>query len=196
VEISLLTRSQSLVNGYPHHDLGTVAIHPDTPQEPKPRHYDAIVAWHKRLANDRLLAMRMRGCRYRHGLARLVSAVAVVALIFANVVGAHAHATAHGPDAAHGGWDQHLATSAAAVHAAAYAAVDDAASGIAHEHGDPGGAHTTSCDFVCHGGVAILAASTVHGQVAARPAKPHVARSIDLLLTGYLERPPRPSIRA
>ena len=160
----------------------------------KPRHYDAMVAWQKRVANGKLTAMRMRRHRHGYGIARLVSAVAVFALIFANIVGAHAHATAHGPDAMHAGCDQHLATSAAAAHAAAHASVDDAA--IAHEHGDQGGMHTTSCDFVCHGGVAILAAATADGQVAQQPARPQVARSIDLLLTGSLERPPRPSLRA
>ncbi len=138
--------------------------------------------------------MRMRGNRYGH--TRLVSVVAVLALVFANVVGAHAHATAHGPDAAHAGCDRHLATSADMAHAAAHASVDGAASGIAHEHGDQGGVHTTSCDFVCHGGVAILVAATADGRVAQQPARPHVAGSIDLLLTGSLERPPRLSVRA
>ncbi len=141
--------------------------------------------------------MRMRGRRRGYGFARLVSAVAVIALVFANVVGAHAHATAHGLDAAHSGCDdQHLATSADVAQAPAHASVDGAASGVAHERGDHGATHTTSCDFVCHGGVAILVAATADGRAAERTATLHAARSTDLLLTGSLERPPRPSIRA
>lgn len=151
------------------------------------------MAWHKGFANGKLMAMRMRGHRY--ALTRLVSAVAVVALVFANVIGAYAHAGAHGQGTAHAGCDQHH-EGLASVPDATQVADRDSPSGTAHEHGSDGAGHLTSCDFACHGGVAILGASDPQVRVSEERARPQAAHSVALQLTGSLERPPRPSVRA
>lgn len=141
--------------------------------------------------------MRMRGHTY--GFVRLVSAVAVFTLVFANVIGAYAHAGAHGQGAAHAGCDQHHEgqhlEELASAPDATQVAEQRSPSGAAHEHGSDGAGHLTSCDFACHGGVAILGASDPQVRVSEQRDRPQAAHNVDLLLTGSLERPPRPSIR-
>jgi hypothetical protein len=68
------------------------------------------------------------------------------------------------------------------------------------EHPDEGGGtpsgHATSCDFVCHGGVAIVSAVLDFAPLPEPTEEPHTFRSLALLLAVSLERPPRSSVNA
>lgn len=134
----------------------------------------------------------MRMSDRRLGLTRLVAAAAALALIFANVVGAYAHAHAHGTGALHADYSHHHAASADGVTSSAELAQ------VGHmDEGDGNKPdHATSCDFVCHGGVAILSAFTDVSDHPQSSEQPGASRGLDLLSAASLERPPRLSVSA
>lgn len=135
----------------------------------------------------------MRTGGARNGVVRAVSAVAVLALIFASVVGAYAHAGAHGFGAkAHVDCDVHHDGTASTD--CEWTAVPSSGAGHAHEHGNDEADHATSCDFVCHGGVAILPVSALAPISHQTNVSPPAARGDDPRLKTSLERPPRSSV--
>lgn len=135
----------------------------------------------------------MRMSHRRLGLTRLVAAAAALALILANVVGAYAHTHAHGTGALHFDYNYHHA-------APGGDSLTPSAELIQFGHMDEDNSknpdHATSCDFVCHGGIAILPALAIvsgHPQSAEQPG---TSRGLDLLSAASLERPPRLSVSA
>ena len=128
---------------------------------------------------------------------RLISAVAALALVLAQLVGAYAHAAGHdhaGAYAACAHLDGHHA--AAQTHDAAAPSGIDQGAVDKPQHDDDRALHSGSCDFLCHGGIAVLAAA---GFSYADPTLPYtlaVAIIADPSPPLSLERPPRSSARA
>jgi hypothetical protein len=126
--------------------------------------------------------------KHKRGASRLLSAVAALALILAQLIGAYAHAghdhaAAHAACAHHGGGSQ--------------VAPDEHQPGEAQtEHGSDPATHNHSCDFMCHGGVAILAISTFSYADAQLPYELKGIAFDHLLWPASLERPPKSPVRA
>jgi hypothetical protein len=108
--------------------------------------------------------------------------------VIANLVGAHAHAAAHGSDAAHTECHHHDTTAGPAGDGHVLAAQ--------HEHCKDTIDHTKACDFLCNGGVAILTAAFLTYQEPAPPPASAIAPIVHSTLPALLERPPRPSAHA
>src|SRR5262245_28045779 len=118
---------------------------------------------------------------------RLIAALVAVALVFAHIVGAYAHAAGHnhaqGPSSC--AQQDILSSADSRINAHAQA-----------KHGSEPASHTDAFDFMCNGGLAILAAHTV---AFARVKAPHSSRIVEivhLLLGTSLERPPKFAVRA
>ena len=128
---------------------------------------------------------------------RLISAVAALALVLAQLIGAYAHAAGHDHAGAHAACvhlDGHHA--AAQAHDAAAPPAGDQGAVDKPQHDDDRALHSASCDFCCHGGIAVLAAA---GFSYADPTLPYtlaVAIIADPSPPLSLERPPRSSARA
>ena len=127
----------------------------------------------------------------------LISAVATLALVFAQLIGAYAHAAGHdhaGVHAACAHLDGHhgaaQAQGAAAPPAGDQGAVDKA------QHDDDRALHSTSCDFLCHGGIAVLVAAGFSSVDPMPPYTSAVATTADPSPPPSPERPPRSSARA
>lgn len=135
----------------------------------------------------------MRMSDRRLGLTRLVAVAAALALILANVVGAYAHAHAHGTSTLH--VDHHYEAAAAPGDGVTLSA-EIAELGHMDEDNGKKSDHATSCDFVCHGGIAILSAFADVSDQPQSTEQPGASRSVDLLLAASLERPPRFSVSA
>jgi hypothetical protein len=127
---------------------------------------------------------------------RLISAVTALALVLAQLIGAYAHAAGHDHAGGHAAC-AHLQGHHAAVHGhdGAAPAADAAAAAKAHHDGDRAH-HSTSCDFCCHGGIAILAGDGFSYVDPTPPCTPAVAARADPSPPPSLERPPRSFARA
>lgn len=95
--------------------------------------------------------------------ARLLAAVMALALVVACVVGAYAHAAGHALPAA-----EHTAAAVDAAdhagqrgHLFGPAACEAGQVGISHDCDGTGHSPLDGCDFICHGGQAILAAAVL-----------------------------------
>ena len=128
---------------------------------------------------------------------RLISAVAALALVFAQLVGAYAHAAGHdhaGARAACAHLDGHHAAAhghdIAAPPAGDQGAVDKA------RHDDDRANHSTSCDICCHGGIAILVSLAFEYEAPTPPSTSAIATVANPSPPPSLERPPRSSARA
>lgn len=120
---------------------------------------------------------------HRSGSARLVSAFVALALLLAGVIGSYAHAHAHGIGMVHSDCGQHHSTPGA---------IDDPSQAqVADEDTKAPSGHATSCDFICHGGVAILSFGVSIQRQLEPSGAPHASRNLDLLLSSSLDRPPR-----
>src|SRR5262245_52602639 len=100
-----------------------------------------------RLEPDAMMRTHRQRCA-----ARLVSAVAAFALVLAHLIGAYAHAAGH----AHAHAQMHAGT---AHHHHAEPMVDTGEAGVVDDAGkgcNDTVNHAQCCDFMCHGGVAIL----------------------------------------
>ena len=105
-----------------------------------------------------------------------------VALLCAHVVGAYAHAAGHGPASRA---QQELSAVGGGV--------------SAHVHGGhakEAAGHVDCCDFMCNGGLAILAAPTVVFTRTKAPPSSRVIEIVHLRLAASLERPPKSAVRA
>jgi hypothetical protein len=124
----------------------------------------------------------------RHGRRpiRLISILAATALVFAHVVGAYAHAAGHSHGRAHVGCAHDHAN-----HAAATALPDQGVSGSLHLSCDQEIDHASCCDFMCHGGIAILATPALTFAEPARDCSASNASIARLLWPGSLDRPPK-----
>jgi hypothetical protein len=121
---------------------------------------------------------------------RLLAAVTALALLLASGMGAYAHAAGHG---------QHVGAQVAVVGDAApqaehHAPASDAPAGHvdgALDRSDTGHSFPDSCDTICHGGQAILAATpVVPHPTLCRPVVQSAA-AFDGAEPGGLERPPK-----
>ena len=106
-------------------------------------------------ANDPLRCQIMNGLRRHHALQRLIAATVSLALVLASVIGAHGHAIEHSHDSTHG---HHHTGSIEQVLQVAQA-VQTASNGLSAVDGDHqvDTRHTGCTDFICHGGLAVLA---------------------------------------
>jgi len=127
--------------------------------------------------------------------ARLLAAVMALALMVASVVGAYAHAAGHGsPSTEHA-----VAAADAGNHAGQHRGhrsepATSKPGHVGHAH-DGGGLEQTpfdSCDSICHGVQAILAAAVIvpHPALCAPPIQS--ASALDSAEPGGLDRPPKP----
>jgi hypothetical protein len=134
----------------------------------------------------------------RSGAGRLVAAVAALALVFAQLIGAYAHAAGHDHASGHAACAHlhgHHATAAHDDGPAAPSGGDQGALDKA-QHDDDRALHSASCDFLCHGGIAILAAAGFSYVDPTPPYTSAVAVIADPSPPPSLERPPRSSARA
>jgi hypothetical protein len=125
---------------------------------------------------------------HKSRLARLVSALLAVALVLAGVIGSYAHAHAHGIGALHSDCGQHHGTPAATE--------NHSQAQVADEGTDLPAGHATSCDFVCHGGVAILSLGVSIQRQLEPAGTPLASPNPDLRLSTSLDRPPRSPVTA
>jgi hypothetical protein len=125
---------------------------------------------------------------HKSGLARLVSALVAISLVLAGVVGSYAHAHAHGMGSVHSDCSQHHGIPGAIDDHSPTQVVDDGTNA-------PSG-HATSCDFACHGGVAILSLGVSIQRQLEPAVEPDASRNLDLLLFASLDRPPRSPVTA
>jgi hypothetical protein len=128
--------------------------------------------------------------QHRGNTTRLLSAVVALALVMAQVIGAYAHAAEHDHASAHAACaHQH-------GHAAAVPAADNNATVDKIDHEGDRTHHSTSCDFCCHGGIAILVTAAF---AYVNPTPPHssaIVAAVHPAIPPSLERPPRSSARA
>ena len=122
---------------------------------------------------------------------RLVSAVAAVALVFAQLIGIYAHAAEHDHATGHAACAHHHGQDAAAPTGSGDPRLDKAA----QDSGDRV-SHHTSCDLICHGGAAILAAGEGCAYVGStRIYAPAIGVVVDPSQPPSLERPPKSAVR-
>jgi hypothetical protein len=132
-----------------------------------------------------------------NSVGRLISAVAALALVFAQLLGAYAHA---GHDHAGG----HAACAQVDGHgapadrdgASAPPAGDSEVVSNQGQHDDDRTAHSASCDFLCHGGIAIPATVGFSYLDATPPWVAVVATVAASSPPRSLDRPPRSSVLA
>src|SRR5262245_46782653 len=118
---------------------------------------------------------------------RLLTALVAVALVFAHVVGAYAHA------AGHNAGQEPSSRAQQEISAAAGGGLS------AHAHGtqaQEAAGYLDACDFMCNGGLAILAAPTLAFTRTKAPASCRVSEIVHLRLAASLERPPKSAVRA
>jgi hypothetical protein len=137
-------------------------------------------------------------CRFgsRTGVRRLLSIAAALALVLAQLTGSYAHARGHSQATGHAACGHVGGHHAAALGHDAASPVGD--QGVAGEGtpGHNGALHSTSCDFVCHGGIAILEISGVYDVDQATSYGPAAISVANPSHPPSLERPPRFSARA
>ena len=135
--------------------------------------------------------------RLRHGpFARLVAAVLSLCLVTASVAGAAAHAG----DCAHHHGAQVAIDAEHAAHALDHTASTDAVSpaGGGGEPQESQGRHVACMDFLCHGGVAVLAAGsawTAEDWPTARTV-PWASLPLVAISPSTLDRPPKALVSA
>jgi hypothetical protein len=132
---------------------------------------------------------------------RLISAVAAFALVFAQLIGAYAHAAGHDRASGHAACAHlhgHHATAAHDHSPAAPSGGDQGSVDKAQhdQHDEERALHGASCDFLCHGGIAILAGAGFAYADPRPPYTPAVATIAHPSPPPSLERPPRSSVRA
>jgi hypothetical protein len=130
--------------------------------------------------------MTVRKCG--RGAMRLISAVLALALLVAHVLGGYAHAAGHNHPDGH----------ATCAHDDSSAPAPLGGKLTVPDEGDHcrQANHIDACDFMCHGGLAILVDLAVE-HVDARTARSStVADIVHLLLAVSLERPPRSAVGA
>jgi hypothetical protein len=132
----------------------------------------------------------MRVRQHKGDAKRLISAVAALALVIAQVIGAYAHAGEHGHGGAHAACVHQLGHGSAVPAAGDDGGVDKA------EHDGDRAHYDTSCDFCCHGGIAILATVAIAYVNPMLPYSRAVAVAEHPAAPPSLERPPRSSARA
>ena len=99
----------------------------------------------------------MNSFRRHHIMQRLFAATVSMVLALASVIGAHGHAFAHNPGSAHGhhhpGMLEHISQVAQTIQTAS----DDLTTVDGDHQNTNDNSHTGCTDFICHGGLAILA---------------------------------------
>jgi hypothetical protein len=124
----------------------------------------------------------------KRGITRLISAVAVLALIVAHAIGGYAHASGH--TKAHSGVGHHHSVVEALLGS------DEGPAGNAFEHPDDTNNQSESCDFMCNGGAAILISiADTHVQCPATYTE-RLSSFAHLAFPPSLERPPRSLVLA
>lgn len=109
-----------------------------------------------------------------------------VALLCAHMVGAYAHAAGH-----------NAGQGPASRAQQEISAVGGGVSAHVHgEHAKEAAGHVDCCDFMCNGGLAILAAPTVVFTRTKAPPSSRVIEIVHLRLAASLERPPKSTVRA
>jgi len=126
--------------------------------------------------------------------ARLLAAVAALALVVACTVGAYAHAAGHALPA----HEHAVPASHAAHHAVHHGDTCEPAVSktghVGHAHGCDGTSQSPldCCDTLCHGGPAILAQSVLVPHPALYAPLIHSATAFDGAGPAGLDRPPKP----
>jgi hypothetical protein len=122
--------------------------------------------------------------------ARLISALATFVLLWTSAIGAHAHAVGHHHHHHPGGHGTHKH----ALPGSAVAAPDDQnqSNGSQPCPAD----HIGCCDLMCHGGYAILQASSVLLTPVSPAVVPVLAEGAEGTHPPSLDRPPRSPVRA
>src|SRR5262245_13322511 len=125
--------------------------------------------------------------QHRSNATRLLGAVVALALVIAQVIGAYAHAAEHDHGSGHAACAHHHGHGPATPSGDGPADTADHDADRAH--------HGASCDFLCHGGIAILMTVAFRYADPGLPYIAAVAADVHPAAPPSLERPPRSSAR-
>lgn len=112
-------------------------------------------------AHDPHWYQNMNRSRRHHTLQRLFAVAVSMALMLASVIGAHGHAFAHSPGSGHGHRHSGLVEQVSQVEQTFQIAPDILTAVDADHQNTNDKSHSGCTDFICHGGLAILASGLV-----------------------------------